>query len=538
MSRDKMMLQGSGPLARLLGTVALVVAHAALAGNYTFPPKTAAATVSSETHSLEHVVIKFMEGSRVSIDDGHFVATHSVTARDTVFRTRYGLTGEEINAELFSLNGVLDTYGAVPRVPYGDLSAASLDAMRDSGEAATGDELGSLALYFIISRSFAQTEMRDFRDALSAFAVVEVAYAMPKASEPIADIPPTTPVLAQTHLASTFNYDFANGIAGGRGAICDMYDVETAATFDHEDMPFSTLGTIGISMWLTSPKSHGTAVMGILVADDSNGIGVKGVVPEARAGLASPVTPLTVFLAPLPSWPYSPAQAIGIATDNLLNWGRPDRTLLIEQQFPPDPAVPLGAISSTCGGECGKWIPVETYSWEFTAIKTAVANGIRVVEAAANGGVNLDHSYFANTLTRESGAILVGAGVSTSNARSSFSNFGNRVRLQGWGDSVATLGYGDLWKSPSDPGDQRQWYKSFSGTSSATPMIAGALCIIQGVATELHGGRLTESDLMRIIRVTGEGQTGNLAEPIGFQPNLRRAIEHIQLIPFIPLFDM
>ena len=52
--------------------------------------------------------------------------------------------------------------------------------------------------------------------------------------------------------------------------------------------------------------------------------------------------------------------------------------------------------------------------------------------------------------------------------RVSVSNFGSRVDVQGWGDSVATLAYGDLLMANGS--DSRQWYTgSFSGTSSASP---------------------------------------------------------------------
>ena len=59
---------------------------------------------------------------------------------------------------------------------------------------------------------------------------------------------------------------------------------------------------------------------------------------------------------------------------------------------------------------------MEYWQANFDAIKTATANGKIVVEAAGNGSMNLDNSIYKNLFNRsyrDSGAILVGAGTSS-----------------------------------------------------------------------------------------------------------------------------
>ena len=89
---------------------------------------------------------------------------------------------------------------------------------------------------------------------------------------------------------------------------------------------------------------------------------------------------------------------------------------------------------------------------------------------------------------RDSGAILVGAGApppgthgrdhGPDRSRLDFSNFGARVDAQGWGEEVTTCGYGDLQGGTNED----LWYTdTFSGTSSASPIVVGALGCLQGV---------------------------------------------------------
>src|SRR5205085_8506118 len=113
--------------------------------------------------------------------------------------------------------------------------------------------------------------------------------------------------------------------------------------------------------------------------------------------------------------------------------------------------------------------------------------GVLVIEAAGNGAENLDHRAYHGKLSRsgrDSGAIMVGAGAPARSgfvdrARLDFSNYGSRVDVQGWGRKVATLDYGDLQRCS---GDDRHYTGEFSGTSSASPIVAGAAVLLESYA--------------------------------------------------------
>jgi len=122
-----------------------------------------------------------------------------------------------------------------------------------------------------------------------------------------------------------------------------------------------------------------------------------------------------------------------------------------------------------------------------------------------------------------------------------FSNYGARVDVQGWGWEVTSTGYGDL-QGGSDP---NQWYTdTFSGTSSASPIVVGALACVQGVL-RAHGRiPLSPTRAIELLRATGSPQQDGPAftfihdyagyphnhparprtQRIGNRPNLRQLI--------------
>ena len=220
------------------------------------------------------------------------------------------------------------------------------------------------------------------------------------------------------------------------------------------------------------------------------------------------------------------AKAIHLAAD-LLSSGD---IILVEAQQP--------------GGPRNSYIPMEWWPDTFAAIQYATSQGILVVEAAGNSGENLDDPIYdtgpfpnswRNPLRRngvDSGAILVGAGApprgpngrdhGADRSRLPLSNYGSAVDCQGWGFEVTTCGYGDLQAGDTED----RWYtKSFSGTSSAAPMVAGVLACVQGALRAAGKSQLGPLAARELLRATGSSQQG--ADHIGNLPDLREILAQL-----------
>ena len=136
-----------------------------------------------------------------------------------------------------------------------------------------------------------------------------------------------------------------------------------------------------------------------------------------------------------------------------------------------------------------------------------------------------------NWFSYDSGAILVGAGnapgckwgndPTVARGRLSFSNYGSRLDLQGWGDCVTTTAYGDLQGSP---GGSAAYTELFSGTSSASPIVAAGAALVSSIA-ESRGSTLTPATVRSTLKSTGQAQaaTGNPGN-IGPLPNVKAAV--------------
>ena len=114
----------------------------------------------------------------------------------------------------------------------------------------------------------------------------------------------------------------------------------------------------------------------------------------------------------------------------------------------------------------------------------------------------------------------MGAGDHADHSTAYFSTYGSRVDLQGWGDwSVTTTGYGDLYSSGSDA---NTYYTSgFSGTSSASPIVAGAAADLESVFKAVSGSAAWPSWIRQRLVDTGTPQSD--PHHIGPQPDLLHA---------------
>jgi len=95
-----------------------------------------------------------------------------------------------------------------------------------------------------------------------------------------------------------------------------------------------------------------------------------------------------------------------------------------------------------------------------------------------------------------------------------------------------TTGYGTAapngYRDPDDPNDPDTWYRfTFGGTSSASPIVAGAVASLQGIALEQFKTPILPFQMRKLLVDTGSPQLGNVAEHIGPRPDLRAAIAEI-----------
>jgi hypothetical protein len=180
---------------------------------------------------------------------------------------------------------------------------------------------------------------------------------------------------------------------------------------------------------------HGTHVAGIIAAG-LNGVGVVGVAPGAK------VMAVKASVSPSGGIPSSAALgAVQYAVDNGAD--------IINMSF----GTAVGTTRSAAA-------VLEM------AVQYAVDRGVLVVAAAGNSGADISSSYVfpAAFSLFYPGVIAVGSTTNT-DERSSFSNYGTPVNLYAPGSylmsTIGTGGYG---------------YKS--GTSMATPMVAGGAAVV------------------------------------------------------------
>ena len=381
----------------------------------------------------------------------------------------------------------------------------------------SGRELANLYLYHQIKVP-SGTDSARLCDELNALFFIEIALPALKPAPPPGDIPPPTPDFTpqQFYLNSTeLGVGAVRHLPGADGSGVSIADVEYAWNLYHEDFELSDNSNIDpnniphVSLY----EDHGTAVLGVLGAEN-NGYGVTGLSPRALLYIA----PALTF-----EYGYNPARIIDIAARHLT----PGDILLIEQQ------------NFVCG--MSRYGPIEFFPPVFDAVSAATAAGIVVVMAAGNGGVNLDDPACGGLFDRnirDSGAIIVGAGVSADLSRLYLSSYGSRVDVQGYGSDIVTTGYGDLFGLEDD---NQKYTAGFGGTSSASVIVAGAIAVLQGILKAAGHQPLRSREMRSLLVETGSWPTDEeQGTSIGPLPNLSAAAKALGFEVFnshtVPLF--
>jgi hypothetical protein len=450
--------------------------------------------------------------------------------REDVFSAR--------GADIAPLEELLSSEGVSMRPLFG-ISEERLRTETSSLAATTGADVPDLSVYYRVDAP--DERLDELAERLREQDVIEAAYVKPPVAPPQllnemaprSEEPPLhTPIFTarQGYLDAApggIDARFAWTQAGGRGTGVGIIDIEGAWRFTHEDLTQNQGGVVGGTEstdlgW----RNHGTAVTGEF-GGDNNTFGVTGICSDAN------VRAISIFGG------IGSAGAIRRAADML----NPGNIILIELHR-PGPRFNFENRDDQRG-----FIAIEWWPDDFDAIRYAVSRGVIVVEAAGNGAENLDDAIYNtrpagfptnwtnpfNRANRDSGAVVVGAGAPPPNthgqnhgpdrSRLDFSNWGALIDAQGWGREVTTGGYGDLQGGANED----EWYTDrFSGTSSASPIVVGALGCVQGVLRARGRVPLSPARARELLRATGSQQQDAPGRPrtqrIGNRPDLRQLI--------------
>jgi serine protease len=428
--------------------------------------------------------LKFVEGSGVRLRERGFVS----------------LTGTDIGPVVALLNRYHDVN--VERM-FRDFPEEKLTQDKLNGEANTGWELADLNLWYICYLSENDDPIA-FLNSLNNLDIVEVAYPSPIAESAAIrqdDVKLFDVMTPDFSDMQGYLYDAPPGLEaeyawtfpGGRGAQMKWIDIEIGVRWTHEDIPapFYQSGN--------QSDDHGTAVVGEVAGID-NESGITGIASDAQVGFIHYY-----------GYPGNLAACFYEAFDHL----HAGDVFLIELHAP---------------GPNGNYICMEYWQANFDAIQTITANGVHCTQAAGNGGANYDDPIYEGRFDRnirDSGAIICGAGDPQTLQRLWFSCYGSRLDSQGWGqDVVTTGGYCDLYGGGLDS----CYTNSFSGTSSASPMITGSVLCVQGLLKARDEPLLSPLEMRALLTETGSPQPDTY-QYIGTRPNLRAAFDTIVMPP-------
>lgn len=345
-------------------------------------------------------------------------------------------------------------------------------------------------------------ELAEKLEALDAVEYASLASSRP--AEPPYDILPVTPnyEYLQNYLEPDPGVDMRYAWSLGlHGEGIRVRDVEYGVNVDHEvlnDKNVSITPNLEYDYDVIIERSdHGTAVFGIVMGDSAK---------YGCTGMAHGAAEMVLFPE--------------IQVDG---W---NRVLAVQKSIESSSEGDVILFEMQIWGYNDQYVPAEydAIIWDLT--KAAADAGIIIVAAAGNGAENLDDPFYAEYMNRgNSGAIIVGAGEpNVSHRPTYFTTYGSRVDVQGWGWDVFSSGYGDAYMIG---GDFNQTYTMFSGTSSATPVVASCVIVLQSYYHNLTGEYMSGEDMKTLLKETGTAQQGDLGKPIGPLPNMKAALEKL-----------
>ena len=233
-----------------------------------------------------------------------------------------------------------------------------------------------------------------------------------------------TAVPSATQFRFSCSPDCPNG--SGAGGVAKQ-----ASWFNLSGSTYTSAGTGGNALNTSArdDEGHGTSVAGFVAAESNNGNGVAGVCWLCK------IMPVKVLGATGSGSGLDVAAGIEWAVDN----GADVINLSLSS---PSPSTPM--------------LDAVNYAWN---------SGVIVVAASGNDGDTLDPSV--RYPAKYANALAVGA-TNNAGARASFSNYGPELDVMAPGEGVTST-------AATGFGNSGGWYATGSGTSFATPHVAGVV---------------------------------------------------------------
>lgn len=274
------------------------------------------------------------------------------------------------------------------------------------------------------------------------------------------------------NVAEYFKYIKKNKIKPAKRAKIAILD--TGVDSEHEDIKANYISTR--KTYDRDKQSHGTHCAGIAASVTNNGLGIASLALDEQ---------------------FVQVTSVKVLTDQ--GWGTQDgiiKGIILAADKGAD------VISMSLGGPSSD-ASQRAYN---EAVRYANSKGAIVVVAAGNESQNARNTSPANC----EGVITVSA-INSRLEKASFSNFVQDLKM-----GIAAPGEDILSTIPQNG------YASYSGTSMATPFVAGLLGIMKSINPELN-----TAQAYKILKETGSEtknthETGMLVNPLGVLKKIRK----------------